>query len=155
MDADPKSDSKEKRVRSKKKNKTPGAVKVDNKDKSLDGEGVAGGIERKVSEDAVTFFCFRCNEDRTSINQFEWSTSAGVKIICSGCKGNLLSLKPLSSDSEAKDNKRKKIDGKKSGGKFDNRREKFAKKSSVGTNSAEVPLPSVDTDTSTPFPRGK
>jgi hypothetical protein len=60
----------------------------------LDSEGQAESIKRITSDAVETFFCFRCNDERTSTNRYEWTTSAGVKTICNGCNGNLLSARP-------------------------------------------------------------
>ena len=38
------------------------------------------------------FQCFRCNKSKVSKNTYEWQTSQGVKTICNGCNGFLLSL---------------------------------------------------------------
>ena len=73
------------------KRKSPSRETKEKKNKSLDEEGLVGEIKKIHTEEIETFFCFRCQEDRCSKNKYEWETSDGVKIICNGCNGNLLS----------------------------------------------------------------
>lgn len=76
------------------KRKSPSRESKEKKDKTLDDEGLTGTIKKIHSDTIEEFFCFRCNENRSSKNKYEWNTSAGVKIICNGCNGNLLSNRP-------------------------------------------------------------
>lgn len=78
----------------KRKRKPPSRESREKKDKSLDGEGLTATIRKIHSETIEDFFCFRCNENRSSKNKYEWDTSEGMKIICNGCNGNLLSSRP-------------------------------------------------------------
>jgi len=64
---------------------------VATKDKSLDHEA---DREKKLVRMAtpVEFYCFRCQSSKRSRLRAEWHTSRGVRTICNGCYGELVSL---------------------------------------------------------------
>lgn len=65
----------------------------------------------KCQSDTLDIFnCWRCQEEKTSKNKFNWMTSQGTKVICNGCNGNLLAKRPktvktskVSEDAEAQE----------------------------------------------------
>jgi len=61
------------------------------KDKSLDREA---DREKKLVRMAMPdeFYCFRCQSSKRSRLRAEWHTSRGIKTICNGCYGELVSL---------------------------------------------------------------
>ena len=99
----------------KKKSPAVRASKENLRDKSLDDEALTAKLVKLHSEEVETFFCFRCNADRISKNKYEWHTQSGMKIICNGCNGNLLSAKPKPTAEEIEALKEKNSMNKKGG----------------------------------------
>ena len=71
----------------------------------LDYEANESLVKREYDE-AMTFMCFRCNEDKNSKNRFEWSTSEGIKTLCNGCNGFLVAARSHAKPSMEKLKKR-------------------------------------------------
>lgn len=105
--------------------------KENKRNKTLDGEALTAKLVKVHSEEVETFFCFRCNDNRSSKNKYEWHTESGVKIICNGCNGNLLSAKPKPTAEEEQAAKEKKNKNKKGGnGRYRSNKNFIAKQKS-------------------------
>lgn len=62
--------------------------------KHLDGEWDRAIVKEKRPKPGKPLTCWRCKLTKQTAVHYNWSTSQGVKEICNGCHGNILSKKP-------------------------------------------------------------
>jgi len=71
-----------------------GEARPSKKNTHLDGEWDRAIAKEKRPKPGKPLTCWRCKLTKQTAVHYNWSTSQGVKEICNGCHGNILSKKP-------------------------------------------------------------